>query len=881
MAIFNQSIDSLYQQFSSSPNGLNNDNVILNANKFGKNQIKATKKTSLINRFFAQFKNIMIIVLLISAILSIIIALTTNKNEDLFEGFLILGIVITNAIIGVFQEKRASDAIALLTKQTEPISKVYRNGTLTKIHNSEIVVGDIVFIKAGDIVPADIRIIECNNLKCDESSLTGESHAVFKSASSILKENTPLSEQENMCFSGTSCTYGNAKGIVVRVGENTELGRIAKLLKNKIKEKTPLEKNIDKIGKIITFGVLAITIVVFLFQLLFAKNTSFMDAFLISVALAVAAIPEGLPAVITIVMALGVEKLAKQKAIVKTLSSVETLGCCNVICSDKTGTLTQNKMTVKHLFINNKLTTDFTNSSLETELLYSAITCCNNARIDSTQNFIGDATEVSLLKLSNQYFPLQDFSSIRLHEIPFDSSRKIMSTINKTSKGIFMFSKGAYDFLINKCSYIQINGTVLPLTTTIKKDLNNAVNTLAKNAERVLAVSYKNYTQENYTDCKEENLIFLGLVGIIDPPKKEAKLAIQDCKHAGLKTVMITGDHPETAFAIAQELDIASSKNEIITGSQIDNLSIKQLAKIINNFSVFARVSPEHKVKIVEAFKKTSKIVAMTGDGVNDAPSLSKADIGLCMGITGTDVTKDVSDLIITDDNFSTIVVAIKQGRTIYSNIQKIIQFLISTNLVEVLGIFVSTLIMSDCTFILPSQILFINLVTDSFPAFALGLEKPEKNILNKPPRNTKDTVFSGRIGTNIIYQALVQTLLVLIVFVCAVHKYGNNVASTMVFLIICFMQLIHAVNCKTLESIFKINIFNNRAFNISFIGLFVLILLVAFVPFLQTAFGIVSLNLTQWLIVCFSSISIIPLVEICKLFVNKYYNKKRKTTNN
>ncbi|MBQ3158211.1 MAG: cation-translocating P-type ATPase, partial [Clostridia bacterium] len=805
-------------------------------------------------------------------------SLTTHTYSDLFEGALIFVIVVMNALIGMLQEKRAYDALSLLNQKTKPLAKIYRDGKLIKLNSEDVVVGDIISLKAGDYIPADIRLIESNNLKCDESPLTGESVSVFKNASAPLKDQTPLAEQETMCFAGTSCTYGTAKGIVTSVGKNTEMGKIAKLLSSSIKEKTPLEKNIDKIGRFITIGVLIITAVVFIIELIFAKNISFMDAFLTSIALAVAAIPESLPAVITIVMALGVERLAKKQAIVKTLSAVETLGCCNVICTDKTGTLTQNKMSVKHVFLGQKLYTDFAISSTDFQEFYKAISLCNNAQIDKENNIVGDATETSLLNLClkrKQEIQSLTKNHIRIHEIPFDSSRKIMSVIVKTPNGNQMYSKGAYDYLINNCSSILINGEIVSLSQSKKQEIDRAVATLASSAERVLAVTMKKSIVSPNAET-ETNLTFIGLVGIIDPPKKEAKNAVSQCFSAGLKPIMVTGDHPETAFAIAKELNIASSKKEIITGSQLDKLSIKELSQTINNFSVFARVTPEHKVKIVKAFKRSGKVVAMTGDGVNDAPSLSASDIGTCMGISGTDVTKSVADMVITDDNYETIVTAVKQGRTIYSNIQKIIQFLLSTNAVEVLGIFIATIVMQDYVFLLPSQILFINLVTDSFPAFALGLEKPEKNIMNTPPRNPKNNLFSGRVGTGILYQSVVQTLLVLIVFVIAVNKYGNKVATTMVFLIICLMQIIHAINCKTLESIFTINIFNNLSFNLSFIGLLGLILLVAFVPFLQTAFGIVSLNATQWIIVSLASISIIPLVELCKLIVNKQYKSKQ-----
>jgi len=873
MTIFNRPIEQIYKELNTSKNGLTSQKAQDNA-KYGQNVLDKEHKTNFFIRFLLQFKNLMIIVLLISAIVSICVSIISKEYSDIFEGILIFIIVIINSIIGVFQERRAENAIALLNKKTEPFAKVLRDGKIIKIPHSQVVIGDIVKIKAGDYIPADIRLIEANNLKCDESTLTGESHEAFKNSETFLKDNTPIAEQETMCFSGTCCTYGNATGIVVNVGKQTEMGKIAKLLTNKVKEKTPLEKNIDKIGKFITISVIIIVAIVFVVELIFATNRSFLDSFLIAIALAVAAIPESLPAVITIVMALGVERLAKKQAIVKTLSSVETLGCCSVIASDKTGTLTQNKMTLKHVFCNNKILEASDIKTEDYDTFIKAICLCNNAEQSQDKIIVGDATETSLLNfLIDKNIDIDNIRkrNNRLSEIPFDSNRKIMSTINTTSDGIYMFSKGAYDYLINKCEYILINGQIKTLTFSQKQEIDKAISTLASKAERIIAVAQKKCINEQ--DTKEDGLIFVGLAGIIDPPKQESKLAIKQCLRAGLRPVMITGDHPETAFAIAKELHIATTKSQILTGTQIDKLSTKELSKIINDYSVFARVTPEHKVKIVKAYKKSGKVVAMTGDGVNDAPSLSHADIGTCMGLTGTDVTKSVSDLIITDDNFSTIVLAIKEGRTIYANIRKIIRFLIGTNMVEVLGIFVSTIVMKDSIFLLPSQILFINLITDSFPAFALGLEKPEKDVLNKPPRNVNTSLFSGKTGTGILYESFIQTLLVLVIFVFAVNSYGNEVASTMVFLIICIMQIIHAINCKTEESIFKTNIFNNKTFNFCFILLFVLIMLVAFVPILQTAFGIVSLNGTQWLIIALASISIIPLVELCKFLSSLHIN--------
>ena len=872
-----EQIADVLKKYKSSLNGLSSEHVSKNKEKYGENKLEKKKSDSFLKRFLLQFKNLMIIVLIISAIISSVVAICKKEYGDLFEGGLIFVIVFVNALIGALQEKKAEDSIALLAKKTEPKAKVLRNGKVSLIPCEEVVVGDILCLKAGDFVSADARLIETNNLKCDESTLTGESHAARKDANKILKPNTPLAEQTNMVFSGTSVTYGNAKAVVTSVGKNTEMGKIAKMLSSSVKEKTPLEKNIDKIGKLLTFAILGIVVIVFLVEIIFSKNISFLEAFLISVALAVAAIPESLPAVITIVMTLGVVRLAKQKAIVKTLSSVETLGCCNVICTDKTGTLTQNKMTIKHIFTNQKLVENFNESNTALEKLYLAISLCNNATVSEDKNIVGDATETAMLSHLLKHAPLfiskrQNFE--RKKEFAFDSNRKIMSTINKTEHGYEMFCKGALDYILPRCKSVLVNGNIEPLTPFRESQILAQVKVLTENAERVLGVAQKLVSPENIDSETEDNFVFLGLVGIVDPPKDEAKQAIKQCLKSGLKPVMITGDHPDTAFAIAKELKIAKHKNQVMTGSQLDNISVENLAKIIDNFSVFARVSPEHKSKIVKAFKKQGKVVAMTGDGVNDAPSIAEANIGICMGKSGTDVTKSVSDLVITDDDYSTIILAIKQGRTIYSNIQKIILFLLSTNAVEVLGIFISALVLRNAIFLLPSQILFINLVTDSFPAFALGMEKTEKNIMEKPPRNTKENLFSGKIGTSILYQSVVQTFIVLIVFVCAFHAYGNIVASTMIFIIICLMQIIHSINCKTTNSIFSINIFNNRSFNLSFLGLLALILTVSFVPVLQTAFGICALSLKQWLIVISASISIMPLVEICKFFVNGYYKK-------
>lgn len=860
----------LLKKYNSKITGLAGSDVIQNREKYGINEIEKQKKSSFFLKFLLQFKNLMVIVLLISAIISGAIAIATKNFSDLFESGLILIIVIINSLIGALQEKKAENTLMLLEKQTIAHANVLRDGKLQKIEINEVVVGDIVELKAGNFIPADIQLIETNNFSCDESSLTGESKKVKKDASAQISKSVILSDKKNMAFKGTTACSGNAKGVVTAVGMNAEIGKIAKLIQTGIKEKTPLEKNIDKIGKVITISVSIIVVVVFLVQLIFSSKINFGDAFMTAIALAVAAIPESLPAVITIIMALGVQKLARHKAIVKNLSSVETLGCCTCICTDKTGTLTMNKMKVVDIFASNKIHSN--HNSVDKETLISILnvaSLCSNVKQVNT-NIEGDATEKALYTLCTDCeFDVENnrLNHKRIFEDPFDSNKKYMLTINKMNdEHLVCFIKGACDILLNKCSSYLDNGKICQLTNKVKNSILNAHDKFTDKAERVILLAIKNINtiQDDITN----NYVFVGLLGLIDPPRPEVFDAIKSCHQAGLKPVMITGDHKETAFTIAKNLNICKKKSEVLTGKEIDRLDDKTLKNIIGNYSVFARVTPEHKTRIVKAFKSIDHIVAMTGDGVNDAPSIKQSDIGTCMGITGTDVTKSVSDIIITDDNFASIVLAVSIGRTIYSNIQKTLQFLISTNAVEVLGLFIVSILMRDSVFLLPSQILFINLVTDSLPAFALGIEPAEKNIMQKPPRNTKSTIFSGEIGTAIIYQAFVQTLVVLTLFVFSYHSYGNDVATSMTFITICLMQILHAVNCKTNKSLLSINIFSNKTFNISFIALLILILSVGLLPPLQIAFSIVPLTLTQWLLVSVSSISIIPLVELFKLFL-------------
>ena len=847
MAFYNEDTETIFKSLDSSSQGIRCDSVEKRRKDFGENKLEKQKKHGFLRKLLAQFKNIMIIILIISAIISEVSAILNKDSENLFEGLLILAIVLINAFVGVIQEQKAENALLALEKSTEPYAKVIRDGLTYKIRVHELVVGDVVTLKAGDFVPADIRLIEANNFKCDESSMTGESQSVLKKTAALKKRNLPIVDQENMCFFGTNVTSGTATGIVVAVGKNTELGKIAKILNTSIKEKTPLEKNIDRIGKVITFGIIGIVVVVFFVQILVSQNIEVMQALLTAVALAVAAIPESLPAVITIIMALGVQKLARQNAIVKKLSAVETLGCCNVICSDKTGTLTKNEMSVNHVFYSGSMFMPNEVKQADLGELIEICAVCNSAKKSNDGKILADATETAIIsylqKLGVDYLNLKN-EYVKVIESEFDSIKKTMSAVYEKDGEKTMFVKGAIDYVIENCSHVSLDGKIVPLSEELKRRILKANLMVCEEGERVIAFA-KRSAQSN--DYAEKGLVFCGFFGIIDPPRVEAKRSIALCKKAGLKPIMITGDHPSTAFAIAQKLGIAKNKKEVLTGSELAKLSEKELAKIIGNYSVFARVTPEHKLLIVKALKCNGNVVAMTGDGMNDAPSIKCANIGACMGITGADVSKEVSDIIVSDDNFSTLVVTIKEGRTIYQNIQKTILFLLSTNIVEVLGIFVTSLILPDAVFLLPSQILFVNLVTDSLPAFALGIEPSEANIMELPPRDPRKSILSGKIGTSILYQGFVQSLIVLIMFVSAKCYYGNAVASTMSFLTICLMQIIHAINCKTDRSIFKINIFKNHFFNFSFLILLGLILGVYFIPFFASLFGLTTLTLVQW----------------------------------
>ena len=884
MQFYSKSKQECLKELLSSNIGLSTIEAQKRQQEGGKNKLEGELKKSLISKFFAQFKDLMVIILIASAVISIIISLASKEYKNLFEGGIILFIVLLNATLGVIQEHKAENALEALKKRTELYCKVYRDGNIQSIKVEDLVLGDVVVLTSGNIVPADIRLLETYNFKVDESSLTGESVAVEKNADTTFDVHTPLGERKNMAYSSSVVTYGRAIGVVTGIGKNTEMGKIAVMISTGKKEQTPLQKSLNKIGRIISISVIIIAIIIFAVEMLIPSSPKILEAFLTAVALAVAAIPESMPASITIIMALGVQKLANQNAIIKRLHAVETLGSCSVICSDKTGTLTQNIMTVKRIYYNNNIVSIAKDDySFHFRELINCMVLCNNSEIGKMQNgqplnFVGEPTETALFKYASDCgFKVSEIISQnrRIKEIAFDSNRKIMSTINWVDNNLVCYSKGAFDYLIKKCDRILVNGKIEKISQQHHNKIEIINKTMGQDALRVLCLAYKPI-ETNYQDI-ENNLIFLGLVGIFDPPRPETTDAIAKCYAAGLKPVMITGDHAETAFAVAKEIGLASSKNQIMTGEELSKLSDDRLLSIISRYSVFARVSPEHKVRIVKAFKKLGKIVAMTGDGVNDAPSLKIADIGIGMGKSGTDVTKDVADMIIGDDNFATIIIAVKEGRKIYSNIQRTIQFLLSTNAVEVFTLFLTAIFLPNFTFLLPSQLLFINFITDSLPAISLGLEPEEKDLMKRPPRDSNINIISIDIWAKILYQAAIQIIIVMSIYCLGLRIYDSNTASTLAFFCINIMQLLHAINLKTSHSIFKTNIFANGFFNFSFIFSMGLICLVAFVPFLTSAFGLTTLSLNQWLIVLAFSFAIIPFVEISKFVAKRFFVQRIK----
>ncbi|WP_341877279.1 cation-translocating P-type ATPase [Defluviitalea saccharophila] len=859
--------------------GLTSEEAEARLQRYGQNKLKGKPKKSLISLFFAQLKDMLIYVLLSAAVITVVIG-------EYVDAIIILLVVILNAVIGVVQEYKAEKAIEALQKMTTPKSLVRRDGEIKEISSEQIVPGDIVIIDAGRFIPADLRLIESANLQIEESALTGESVPTDKDANAIYSDpKTPVGDQSNMAFMSTLATYGRGEGVVVGTAMDTEIGKIAKILDEDTEQMTPLQKRLEELGKILGFIAIGICALIFVIAL-FQKRDMF-EMFLTAISLAVAAIPEGLAAIVAIVLALGVTRMSKINAIVKKLPAVETLGSVNIICSDKTGTLTQNKMTVvKYYTLNNLKEVSATLTSAEATKdeaeLIKTLVLCSDATFENGEG-TGDPTEIALIVLGNKYnLTKSELNSKhkRVSENPFDSDRKLMSTLNEEENGYRVHTKGAIDNILKISSSALIGGKIVPLTEEIKSAYLKAAEEMSDNALRVLGAAFKDTDEILAPEEMEKDLTVIGIVGMIDPPRLEVKDSIKEAKRAGITPVMITGDHKNTAVAIAKELGIADSIEQSLTGAEIDELSEEEFAQNINNYRVFARVSPEHKVKIVRAFKAQGNIVSMTGDGVNDAPSLKYADIGVAMGITGTDVSKGASDMILTDDNFTTIVHAIEEGRNIYNNIKKSVIFLLSCNLGEVITVFASILFFWPVP-LLPTQILWINLITDSLPAIALGIDPGDKDVMKKKPRDPNESFFARGAGLRAIIGGTLIGLLTLAAFYFGLSEHGYSLGSTnipenvltyartMSFVVLAASQLFYSLSIRhSTKSIFQIGLFSNMYLIGAIIVGFILQLGVISIPILANAFNVHNLSLQDWgLVMVFA---LIPLIvnEIIKVFM-------------
>ena len=876
--------------------GLTTEEVAKRREKYGLNELKSKKKKSLFQKFLDQFKDFSIIVLIIAAIVSGVVGVA--EGEGITDTIIILIVVVVNAIIGVTQESKAEKSLEALQKLTDHASKVIRNGEVTVVPAKELVSGDIVVLDTGDYIPADLRIIEAVNLKSQESSLTGESVPVEKMTEKIEDEETSLGDRLNMLFSSSLVTYGRGKGIVVETGMTTEVGKIAGMINQADEQTTPLQDKLNKLGK--TLGIAALVICVFIFIVGLIQGKEPIHMFMTAVSLAVAAIPEGLVAVSTIVLAIGVQKMVKRNAIVKRLPAVETLGSATVICSDKTGTLTQNKMTVEKIFINSetKDLEEYKNNITEDikKLVYVNM-FCNDTKISKDGTLTGDPTETALVDMA---FRLDFDPSIydqmpRVEEIPFDSDRKLMTTVNKVNEKYVVFTKGGVDELLNRCNSYLLNGEIKQDLENYTKIIRENNENMAKEALRVLAGAYKEIDHEPSKEEMEKienDLTFIGMVGMIDPPREEAKKAVEKCKTAGIKTVMITGDHKITATAIAKKLGILENEDEAITGTELEKMSDEDLEKNVRHYSVYARVSPEHKVRIVKAWQKNGEIVAMTGDGVNDSPALKTSDIGCAMGIVGTDVAKEAADVILTDDNFATIVSAVEEGRRIYDNILKVIQFLLSSNVGEIVVLFLATLCtplfanwfgitdIAHLEILLPIHILWINLVTDSLPALALAFDPANKDIMNRKPNKPGKGVFTKGMTWRVIYQGVMIGLLTLGAFMIGLATTTEpidgltldeskiEVGQTMAFVTLALSELVHVYNVRNNKlSVFKTGIKGNSKLIWATLASAALMLVILFIPALRNIFSIPILPTENIIELIGLIIAPLIIVELFKLF--------------
>lgn len=887
MKYYLESSSEVFGEVKSTENGLTSEQARRRSAETGKNKLAEGKKTPLILCFLSQFADPMIIILIAAAVISAITSVLQKEFPS--DVIIIMFVVIVNAILGVYQESKAEKAIEALQKMAAATTKVLRDGKVCEIPSEDLTVGDVVLLEAGDAVPADGRIFESASLKIEESALTGESVPVNKFIKAIGLEgqkDVPLGDRKNMMYMGSTVVYGRGKAVITSIGMDTEMGKIAGALSSAKDEQTPLQKKLGQLSKILSFIVLGICVFMFAFDIVRALVTGtemnldfLLGSFMLAVSLAVAAIPEGLAAVVTVVLSIGVTNMSKKNAIIRKLTAVETLGCAQIICSDKTGTLTQNKMTVVEHYCDNE------------KMLAEGMALCTDVNLDDDGNLVGEPTEMALVAYSmslgmNKNELLK--SAPRVGEAPFDSNRKMMSTIHKTADGILQFTKGAPDEILKHCTKIFKNGEVSPLTDADRDAVLKKNKEFADRALRVLACGYKQLScvpEDQSPDNIENELVFCGLVGMIDPVRPEVKAAIEECRGAGIRPIMITGDHKDTAVAIALELGIIKDKSEAITGAELDDISDEDFKEKVTQYSVYARVQPEHKVRIVNAWKSRGMITAMTGDGVNDAPSIKSADIGVGMGITGTDVTKNVADMVLADDNFATIVSAVEEGRRIYDNIRKSIQFLLSSNLSEVMAIFTANLL--GFTILKPVHLLWINLVTDCFPALALSMEKGEKDLMKRPPRKSSDGIFAGGVGFDVVYQGLFVTLLTL-----AAYFIGHFMEAgrweltesadgmTMAFLTMSMCEIFHSFNMRSQHgstvSMLLHGSFNKYIFGSTVLSLITTALVIE-VPFLADAFDFTTIDAREFFTALGLAFLIIPLVEIVKAIERAVIKNKTK----
>ena len=867
---FNKASQDILQKFNVDLNtGLSELEAKKRLEEHGENKLNSQKKKSIFQLFLSQINDVMIYILLGAAILSAFM-------KEYSDAVIILIVILINALIGVIQESKAEKSLEALKKLSTPKAIVKREGNIKEIPSEEVVVGDIVILAAGRYIPADLRLIESSNLKIDESAFTGESVPAEKNSNVLNStENIPIGDQLNMAFMSTLVTYGRGIGVVINTGMSTEIGKIADLLNKEDDNTTPLQKRLASLGKTLGFGAVGICILIFIISMF--QGRDWFEMLLTAISLAVAAIPEGLPAIVAIVLAIGVQRMIKQNSIIKKLPAVETLGSVNIICSDKTGTLTLNVMTIKKCCINNKILSidDCNLANHDTKLLFEGMILCNDATSKNGSK-TGDPTEIALLDAGIKFdLYKEDLNSLheRVDEVPFDSDRKLMTTVNKYETQFKVFTKGAIDNLLKLSNKILLNGEIIDFTQDKKDEILKFSNLMSDGALRVLGLGYKDIENESISlNSLEKNLVFVGLMGMIDPPRQEVKPSIALCKQAGITPIMITGDHKNTAFAIASELGIAGNLNECMIGSEIDTYSDEDFNKIVNNYKIFARVSPENKVKIVKAFKSHGNIVSMTGDGVNDAPSLKAADIGVAMGITGTDVAKGAADMILTDDNFTTIVSAVEEGRNIYNNIRKSIMFLLACNLGEIVALFIAILFNLNPP-LLPIHILWVNLITDSFPALSLGVDPHDSSVMEDPPRDPKESLFANHMGLFLALNGVLIGSVTLIAFKIGERLYMDSLvhAQTLAFVVLSFSQLFFSLSMRSKEKLLlRIGLFTNKSLLASILLGILIQFFIIIVPFFAQVFNVFTLNVRDWILV--TLISLIPFIvnELFKLI--KYH---------